>query len=210
MNRENRNDSPQENHGRSGHKGHGPSSAWMHEPKMVLEHLPLKDGHVFVDLGCGAGDYTVEAAKIVGSSGNVYAFDRWQPLIESLSKTANALGLMNIVALTADITSPLPMQNNSVDVVFIATVLHIFELQKAGPSIFSEVFRMLKPEGHLAVVECKKEEQSFGPPKHMRNAPDEVEALAVSCGFKKIDYTDLGYNYMLQFAPSGKAPIPGR
>ncbi|WP_319524339.1 methyltransferase domain-containing protein [uncultured Desulfosarcina sp.] len=136
MNRENRNDNPQENRGRCGHKGHGPSSAWMHEPKTVFRHLPLRDGHVFVDLGCGAGDYTIEAAKIVGSGGNVYAFDKWQYLIDSLSKIATSLGLSNIVALTADITSPLPMQNSSVDIVFIATVLHIFKLKTTGPSIF--------------------------------------------------------------------------
>ncbi|BBO78569.1 SAM-dependent methyltransferase [Desulfosarcina widdelii] len=210
MNPEHRNDCPQAHHGRKGRNGRGPSSAWLHEPQVVLGRLPLSAGDVFVDLGCGAGDYTIEAAKIVGPGGKVYAFDKWQYLIDGLAKIATSLGLSNIVALTADITSPLPMQNSSVDVVFVSTVLHIFELKKTGPSIFSEVSRILKPEGCLAIVECKKEEQSFGPPKHMRNTPDEVEAVAVSCGFRKIDYTDLGYNYMLQFAPSEKESMSGR
>ncbi|BBO89063.1 class I SAM-dependent methyltransferase [Desulfosarcina ovata] len=204
MSPEHRNDCHRKYNGGKGHNGRGPSSAWLHEPKMVLGHLPLKAGHVFVDLGCGAGDYTVEAAKIVGPGGKVYAFDKWQHLIDSLAKVAKSLELSNIVALKADICAPLPILDSSVDVVFIATVLHIFNLRKMGPSIFSEVFRMLKPGGCLAIVECKKEEQSFGPPKHMRNAPDEVEAVVVSCGFRKIGYIDLGYNYMIQFASAKK------
>jgi precorrin-6B methylase 2 len=201
MNPKHRNDCHYKYNGGKGQNGRGPSSAWLHDPKMVLGHLPLKAGHIFVDLGCGAGDYTVEAAKIVGPGGKVYAFDKWQHLIDSLAKIAKSLELSNIEALKADICAPLPIRDSSVDVVFIATVLHILNLRKTGPSIFSEVFRMLNPGGCLAIVECKKEEQAFGPPKHMRNAPDEIEAVVISCGFRKIDYIDLGYNYMIQFVP---------
>ena len=188
-----------EHHGQGGRKGSGPSSAWLHEPKLVLGGLPLKAGHVFADLGCGAGDYTLAAAKIVGPGGRVYALDKWPYLIENLSKTAASLGLDNITALAADMTAPLPMRDGTVDVVFIATVLHIFKLRQVGPSIFAEIARILKKDGCLAILECKKEDQSFGPPKHMRNAPDEVEAVVIPCNFVKKSYTDLGYNYLIQF-----------
>jgi ubiquinone/menaquinone biosynthesis C-methylase UbiE len=166
---------------------------------MVLGHLPLKAGHVFADLGCGIGDYTIEAAKMVGAGGKIYALDKWKYVIDNLSKTANSQGLSNITALTSDITDSLPMPDSHADVVFIATVLHIFNLKKVGPSIFTEVSRILKPGGCLAIVECKKEDQPFGPMKYQRNAPDEIEAVTVPCGFKKIQYHDLGYNYLIQF-----------
>lgn len=201
MNTGDKNKCRQEHHGGKGHKGRGPSSAWLHEPKTVLGHLPLKVGHVFVDLGCGVGDYTLAAANMVGGGGKVYALDKWQYLIDDLTQVAASRGLSNITTLTTDITAPLPLPNSRVDVVFVATVLHIFNLNQVGPSIFAEIFRILKPGGCLAIVECKKEDQSFGPPKHLRHAPDEIEVLAAPCGFMRIAYNDLGYNYLIQFTP---------
>jgi len=199
MNHEKKEECRQEHHGGQGRRCHGPTSAWLHDPKMVLGKIPIQPGQVLVDLGCGVGDYTIAASTIVGAAGRVYAIDKWSYLINQLSKTMESRGLTNIKPLTADITAPLPLDDHSVDVVFIATVLHIFNLKQDGPVIFAEVSRILKPGGRLAVVECKKEDQDFGPPKHMRNAPDEIEAALVPHGFEKVQYDDLGYNYLIQF-----------
>ena len=188
--------------GRRGHghgQSHGPSSAWLHDPKTVLGRIPLAPGQAVADLGCGAADYTLEAAKMVGPQGRVYAIDKWAYMIEKLSQIIESSGLVNITPLTADITAPLPLEEGGVDVVFIATVLHIFDLKQAGPSIFSECRRILKPGGLLAVVECKKEDQPFGPPKEMRNTPEDIETAVLPFGFEKKGYHDLGYNYLIQF-----------
>jgi ubiquinone/menaquinone biosynthesis C-methylase UbiE len=188
-----------EHHGDRRHRGRGPSSAWLHDPKMVLGHLPLKPGDVFVDLGCGVGEYTLEAAAAVGPGGRVYALDKSSHLIDNLSQTIDSQALSNVTPLTTDITASLALDDGSVDAVFIATVLHIFDLKRVGPSIFSEVARILRPGGCLAIVECKKEHQPFGPPMHMRNSPDEIEAALVPYGFEKAGYVDLGYNYLIHF-----------
>ncbi len=194
-----RNDTCKQRHipGR-GHKGHGPSSAWMHDPKTVLDLIPLKEGQVFADLGCGTGDYAIEASTIVGTTGRVYALDKLPYLIDNLSNTIKSPGLKNITPITADITEPLPIDDKSVDVAFIATVLHIFDLKRIAVTLFVEVSRILKPSGRLAVVECKKEDQPFGPPEHMRNSPEELIAALSPCGFIQRTYTDLGYNYIIQ------------
>lgn len=189
----------QEHKGGRKRKGHGPSSAWMHDPKMVLDLINMETGHVFADLGCGEGDYTIEASKIVGQAGKVYAVDKWPYLIKNLTNAIEPMGLDNIIPVTADIADSLPMDDGSVDVVFMATVLHIFNLKKYGEAIFREVARILKPGGLLAVVECKKEEQPFGPPKHMRNSPEDIEEIVAPHGFERIRYNDLGYNYLIQF-----------
>lgn len=180
-------------------KGRGPSSAWMHKPQMVLEKIEIQPGWVFVDLGCGAGDYTLEASKAVGGQGRVYALDKWSYLIENLTGEAESLGLTNITPITADITDPLPLEDGLADVVFIATVLHIFNLKKISGVIFPEAARIIKPGGRLAIVECKKEDAPHGPPKHLRNAPDEIEAALAPYPFEKTSYSDLGRNYMIQF-----------
>lgn len=189
------------NHDRkSGHRGQGPSSYWMQEPSLVFDALKLCPGNQVLDMGCGAGDYALEAARIVGPSGLVTAVDHWPPIVDAMEKAARAEKLTNVKAVLGDLTQPpLPVDDNCMDMCMIFTVLHIFGLKSHAPGIWREAARVLKPGGCLAVVECKKEEMSFGPPVHMRLAPEEVEESIRDMGFTKTGYTDLGYNYLLRF-----------
>jgi len=61
------------------------------------------------------------------------------------------------------------------------------------------VRRVLKPAGRLAIINCKKEAQPFGPPIEKRFSPRETEKLVVPCGFRTLEQVDLGYNYLIQF-----------
>lgn len=181
------------------HRRRGPSSYTMHDPELVFRELKLKEREAFLDLGCGAGDYSIHASKIVGNSGVVYALDVWENLLNGLEEEAVSQSLKNIQTKLSDINSPLPIEDNCIDVCFIATVLHTLNLDRDAKKIFSEVRRVLKPEGRLSIIECKKEDMPFGPPKHMRNSPEEVEEAIRPHGFEKLGYVDLGYNYMIQF-----------
>ena len=183
--------------GRGRRRSH--SSFWMHDPRIVFSEIGLKSGESFLDLGCGPGDYTIHAAKIVGDSGAVYAVDRWEEMIMALLREADAQELENVVGLISDITAPLPLINYCVDVCFISTVLHTLDINKAMKPLLDEVRRVLKPTGRLAIIECKKQDQPFGPPKHVRLSPEEIERLTTLCGFKRTGFTDLGYNYLIQF-----------
>jgi ubiquinone/menaquinone biosynthesis C-methylase UbiE len=185
-------------HGRHGHRG-GSSSFWIHDPEVVFNALSLKEGDCFLDMGCGPGDYVIQASKTVGDSGVVYALDKWQHLLDGLTEKADSQGLRNIKAIACDITGPLPIEDGCVDVCLLSTVLHIFNLSEVGKTIFNEIKRVLKPGGRVAIIECKKENQPFGPPKHMRLSPQDVEASITKYGFEKVGLADLGYNYMIQF-----------
>ncbi len=185
--------------------GRGPSSFWMHDSEAVFEALALKPGETFLDLGCGPGDYAMAAAESVGPSGKVFAFDKWQHQIDRLKEDAASRGLDNIQARPADITGTLPITNRSVDCCMLSTVLHIFQLPVAEKTIFREICRILKFSGRLAIIECKKEEQPFGPPLEMRISPKELTASLTPFGYHRIDYRDLGYTYLIQF---GIAHLP--
>jgi ubiquinone/menaquinone biosynthesis C-methylase UbiE len=184
-----------------GQKGQrrGRSSFWMHDPEVVFDALALKEGDCFLDMGCGPGDYAIRAAEIVGDSGTVYALDRWQDVIDDLAEKASYRGLKNINAIASDITKSLPIKDECVDVCFISTVLHSLDLADIESVLFGEIHRVLKPGGRVAIIECKKEEQHFGPPIHMRLSPEQIEDTVTQYGFKKIELVDLGYNYMIQF-----------
>lgn len=180
-------------------RGKGPSSFKMHDSEMVFAKLNLKSGNTFLDLGCGAGDYSLYAAKVLGANGKVYALDIWDNIIEGVKQQAEKKELKNIQANVADIYMPLELDSESFDVCLLATVLHADNVIEKSIGLFQEIKRVLKPEGRLTIIECKKEESFFGPPLKYRVSPKElVEALS-KIGFKKIDYIDLGYNYMLVF-----------
>jgi len=190
-------DRPEYNHHHqcTGKLRRGPSSLRMHDPEVVFDQLSLKPG----DLGCGPGEYTIHAARLVGDSGVVYALEKWAYMIDGLTQEAAAQGLANLKPMTADITQPLSIKDKSIDVCLLSTVLHIFDLSKIEKTLFNEIRRVLKPDGRVAVIECKKEDQPFGPPKHMRLSAEDLEASFVRYGFEKIRLTDLGFNYMVQF-----------
>lgn len=192
---------PKENDRCRGHKhrGRGPSSFWMHDPEQVFAALGLKPGDCFIDIGCGPGDYSMEASKRVGCSGRVYALDRDPKMADDLAAKAIAVGVTNIKAMTADMTVSLPLENPCADIVFMATVLHAVNLKKYGYTVFNEIHRVLKPGGRVAIIECKKEDQPWGPPIHIRLSPAQIRATALPLGFIETDMVDLGKNYLIQF-----------
>jgi len=178
-------------------RGHG--SYWLQDPELIFTKLRLKEGDCFLDLGCGPGDYAIRAAGIIGDSGKVYALDISESTINNLNERINSHGLKNLSAMVSDITGPLPIADNLIDVCFIATALHIPGVAKQHKTLFNEISRVLKPDGCVAIIECKKEDMPFGPPRYLRLSPEETEALVVQHGFQKISLTDLGHNYMIRF-----------
>ncbi|OPX59704.1 MAG: hypothetical protein A4E25_01191 [Methanobacterium sp. PtaB.Bin024] len=185
--------------GKNAHESRGPSSFWMQNPDLIFAELKLQKGDHFLDIGCGTGDYSLYAAKIVGNSGQVYALDVQDELATNLKEKAHNEGLNNIKAMVSDITHLLPVEDGSVNICFISTVLHSVDLEKHGALLFSEVRRVLKPDGRLVIIECKKDDLSHGPPLDMRISPEELENSVEKHGFWKMSQTDLGFNYMIQF-----------
>jgi ubiquinone/menaquinone biosynthesis C-methylase UbiE len=182
------------------HKGK-PSSYWIHDPAVIFRELALKNGDIFLDLGCGTGDYSVHAADEVGEGGIVYAADIRKDLLDNLAERASAAGLGNIRVVAADLRNPLPFRDAGIDVCLISTVLHVPDVWDDREHIFPEVRRVIKPGGRLVIIECKKEKTPFGPPLSMRISPDELERCISTYGFVKTAVVDLGYNYMIKFRP---------
>ncbi len=129
-------------------KGRGPSSFWMQDPEQVFQGLAVSSGQHILDIGCGAGDYSLHAARLVGPSGRVTSLDHWPPIVEAMENSARAAGLSQIRALKADITRPpLPVDDREVDLCMVFTVLHIFGSNDHKAALFSEAARVLKPGG---------------------------------------------------------------
>jgi len=186
-------------HGGIERQKQGVSSFDIQDSQIVFSALKLNKGNVFLDLGCGAGDYAIAAAKIVGSAGVVYALDRWKEVMSGLTEKARSCGLGNVKAIKSDVVSLLPLKDKTIDVCLIAQVLHGLDISKAAKVLFTEIYRVLKPDGRAAIIEFKKEEVGFGPPMHIRLSPKEIEAVMAGYGFKKINLVNFSYSYLLQF-----------
>lgn len=183
-----------------GHRrGKGPSSYWMQDPDLVFRELHLKEGDIFLDIGCGTGDYAIRAGTEVGTSGTVFATDIQEGLVHALMERAKTEGLENIHAVVNDIRNPLPFENSCIDICLISTVLHSLDLNQALPMLLREIKRVLKPEGKLAIIECNKENLNFGPPLHMRISADELNQHISTHGFVNVSHADLGFNYLSTF-----------
>ncbi len=126
-------------------------------PTEVVKLLPLKEGMVVADFGCGNGYFSLEIAKKIKPTGKVIALDIWKPSLEALNFRAKLEGLNNIIEtrwanLEQIKGSTLP--DNSCDLVFIANIL--FEIEQKNV-IIEEAKRILKPEGSLVVIEWEPE-----------------------------------------------------
>lgn len=165
----------------------------------MFDSLALKPGDWFLDLGCGPGDYSIQAFKMVGDSGRVYALDERQQVIEVLRRKARMLRLDGLKAIPADITKALPVGDRCIDVCLMATVFHVPGVSKHAETLFKEIRRVLKPGGRLAIIECRKEDMPLGPPKEMCWSPEEIEHAIRPCDFEKTGLVDFKYTYLIQF-----------
>ncbi len=186
------------------HGGKLPSSYWMQDNGIVFEKFALKEGDCFIDMGCGNGDYSLHAAKFIGKTGKVYALDRIEEAIKKLKNDSGAQETGGIIPLHSDITEKLPLDDACGNVALIATVLHHFCDMEKGAVMMEEAYRVLKPDGRLFIIECKKEETPHGPPLAIRISPEETEEFVTRFGFRKTGFTDLGNNYMLEFGKTGE------
>jgi len=102
----------------------GKSSYDLIDTEKTFEMIGVKPGSSFLDLGCGAGKYSIRIAKDIGPEGTVYAVDLWQEGIDSLRKEADETGMRNMRTIVADICRKLPLDEGSIDSCLMATILH--------------------------------------------------------------------------------------
>lgn len=181
------------------HNHTGKSSRNIISADKVFEVLNLPQGITFLDAGCGDGYFSVEAALRLGSNSKIIAVDIHKESLEKLKKEIKDKGLSNIEILEADITKRLPLRDKSVDIYFIANVLHGFD-EEEKEKVIKEAKRVLKDSGKLVVIEFKKETTPVGPPLEIRISEEELKRLLEKSVFTFEKSFNIGsYSYLAIF-----------
>jgi ubiquinone/menaquinone biosynthesis C-methylase UbiE len=155
------------------HKGHPKGNTTEHflNKKLISKELNILPGQTIIDVGCGNGYMSKEFSKLVHQLGKVFALDCAKEAIEKLKEETRGT---NIKPIEADITKITPIDEKSVDLIYLSTVFHIFSKEQIQ-GFQKEVKRLLKPNGKLAIIEIQKENTPFGPPLDMRYSPEELK-----------------------------------
>lgn len=115
-----------------------------------LNFLKIAPSENILDLGCGSGNETIQAAILTGNEGKVIGLDITQAMIDAAHLNAEGIGVSNVWFIKGDIES-LPFDEAVFDAVMSNCVInHAISKNKA----YSEIFRVLKPSGRFVISDA--------------------------------------------------------
>src|SRR5262245_6326569 len=126
--------------------------------EQVLQQIDLCGSEAVLDVGCGRGLLLIGAAQRL-TTGKAFGIDRWQR--DALSGNAGQAafdnasieGVTERVEISAADVRELPFDDAAFDVVVSNFVVHEVNTESDRRKMLSEMVRVLKPGGRLAVVD---------------------------------------------------------
>lgn len=154
-------------------------------PDEILRYLDLHSGETVIDLGSGAGYFSLKIAPLVAPAGQVFAVDLRRQSLAFLWIRAVLGGHANLHSIPSEVDDPrLPAQ--PIDAVLIANTYH--ELSAPEP-ILTALFGSMRPGARLVVVDRgprTSEQARPTMPEPHTITPDLAEAAINRQGFQTV------------------------
>ncbi len=119
---------------------------WRHR---TARHIARQHPRHLLDLATGTGDLAILLAKKIPNA-NIIALDRSQNMLHIAKEKANRKKHCLSISFVAGDAELLPFDDNTFDAVSIAFGVRNYQNQEQG---LGEALRVLKPGGHIAILE---------------------------------------------------------
>ena len=162
-------------------------------PPQFLTRFDLHPGQTVLDLGAGPGFWTLPLGEKVGTTGQVWAVDVSQELLDTLASRQPP----DQVKFKRSELPTIDLPDAFSDFAWLAFVFHEVEPPE---KLASELRRVLRFGGRVAVLDWRPDaETDQGPPRADRVTPDQVIGWLTTAGFTSAQKTwhDLD-NYLVE------------
>jgi len=142
---------------------------WVQKPRKIVGPY-LKEGMTVLEVGCGPGFFTIDMAHMVGKTGKIIACDIQEGMLEKVRDKVKGTDLEGHITLHR-------CEHDRIGVCepvdFALAFYMVHEVPDQG-AFFHEIHALLKPGGHVLVVE---------PPFHVsKNAFEKTVEKARTAG----------------------------
>ncbi|HER43031.1 MAG TPA: class I SAM-dependent methyltransferase [Candidatus Eisenbacteria bacterium] len=129
----------------------GPFRKISENPRKILAPF-VENGMKVLEPGCGMGFFTLEAARLAGPQGRVYAIDLQPRMISALKRRVRRAGLSDVVEARLCPAETLGVEDlaGSIDLALALFLVH--EVPDPG-AFFREMRQALRPGGKCLIVE---------------------------------------------------------
>jgi ubiquinone/menaquinone biosynthesis C-methylase UbiE len=156
---------------------------WLQNPQKILSPY-VKEGMKVLDVGCGPGFFSIELAKMVGTSGKVYAVDLQEGMLQKLRGKIYGTPLELIIQLIKcekdEINVP-----EKVDFILAFYMVHEVPVKD---KFFAALKNILNENGEFLIVEPKFFHVSK---KEFNSTIGKAEAV----GFKAVKGPNLPFSF---------------
>ncbi len=153
------------------------------DPPRFLSRFAIRPGESVLELGSGPGFWTFPLAGLVGDKGVVWAVDVSQEMLDAIAKR-NPPGQVRLLQAELPV---IDLPDSSIDLIWAAFVFH----EVTPPEkMAAEMFRLLKDQGAVAVLDWRPDKASEGgPPPHHRLSVAQITQCLSNAGFGSVEQT---------------------
>lgn len=175
-------------------------------PEEALAAMGVRRGMTVADVGAGTGYFSIRLARRVGPTGRVYANDVQPEMLDRIRQRSSALGLTNIETVLGTEADP-KLPAGQMDLVLMVDVYHEFSQPQR---MLAAIRTSLKPDGHLVLLEYRKEDPTIPIRPDHKMSIAEVRAELESQGFRMEKVLDtLPRQHLFFFVKAAKAAAAG-